>query len=119
MNWKKLFKRKNQDSPYGKEPLFGSSALPLRRDDEEEQKTTSAPLQFVPTKKEPAGPDWELRRFELMKMIVAQERRSVVLGKLRASDKQIAARARSITDAALKELMTHPYQNDDECEKTD
>ena len=116
MNWKKLFK-KNQDSPYGKEPLFGSSALPLRRE-EEEQMATSAPVHFTPTKKE-TGPDWELRRFELMKMIVAQERRSVVLGKLRASDKQIAARARSIADAAIRELITHPFKNDDECEKTD
>lgn len=110
MNWKKLFKRKNQDSPYGKEPLFGSSALPLRREEEEQP----APVRFTPTKKEPLEPDWELRRFELAKMIVAQERRSVVLGKLKASDKQIAAKARSIADAAIKELMTHPFKNDEE-----
>jgi hypothetical protein len=112
MNWKKLFK-KNQDSPYGKEPLFGSSALPLRRE-VEEQKTTSAPVRFTPTKKEPLEPDWELRRFELAKMIVAQERRSVVLGKLKANDKQIAAKARSIADAAIKELITHPFKKNDE-----
>lgn len=116
MNWKKLFK-KNQDSPYGKEPLFGSSALPLRRE-EEEQMTTSAPVHGYLIKKE-TGPDWELRRFELVKMLVAQERRSVALGKLRASNKQIAANARAMADAAIKELQTHPFQNDDECEKTD
>ena len=111
MNWKKLFK-KNQDSPYGKEPLFGSSALPLRRE-VDEQKTTSALVHFTPTKKE-TGPDWELRRFELVKMLVAQERRSVVLGKLRASNKQIAANARAMADAAIKELMNHPYEKNDE-----
>lgn len=111
MNWKKLFK-KNQGSPYGKEPLFGSSALPLRRE-VDEQKTTSAPVHFTPTKKE-TGPDWELRRFELVKMLVAQERRSVVLGKLRASNKQIAANARAMADAAIKELQTHPYETKDE-----
>lgn len=115
MNWKKLFK-KNQGSPYGKEPLFGSSALPLRR--EEEQMTTSAPVRVYPIKKE-TGPDWELRRFELVKMLIAQDRRSVVLGKLRVSNKQIAANARAMADAAIKELQTHPFQNDDECEKTD
>ena len=116
MNWKKLFK-KNQDSPYGKEPLFGSSALPLRRE-VDEQKTTSAPVHFTPTKKE-TGPDWELRRFELAKMIVAQERRSVVLGKLKANDKQIAAKARSISDAAIKELITHPFKNDESREENE
>ena len=110
MNWKKLFK-KNQDSPYGKEPLFGSSALPLRRE-VDEQKTTSSRF-ITPTKKE-TGPDWELRRFELVKMLVAQERRSVVLGKLRASNKQIAANARAMADAAIKELQTHPYETKDE-----
>lgn len=115
MNWKKLFK-KNQDSPYGKEPLFGSSALPLRRE-EQEQLTTSS--RFITSTKKETGPDWELRRFELVKMLIAQERRSVVLGKLKANDKQIAAKARSIADAAIKELITHPFKNDDECEKTD
>lgn len=110
MNWKKLFK-KNQGSPYGKEPLFGSSALPLRRE-EEEQMTTSSRF-ITPTKKE-TGPDWELRRFELVKMLVAQERRSVVLGKLRASNKQIAANARAMADAAIKELINHPYEKQDE-----
>lgn len=117
MNWKKIFKRKRKDSPYGKEPLFGSSALPLRREEEEQPAPIEKPKPVhVPA---PAGPDWELRRFELVKMIVAQERRSVVLGKLKANDKQIAAKARSIADAAIKELTTHPFQNDDECEKTD
>ena len=111
MNWKKLFKRKRKDSPYYGEQLFSGSALPLRRDDEEPK---PAPVRFTPTKKEPLEPDWELRRFELAKMIVAQERRSVVLGKLKANDKQIAAKARSIADAAIKELITHPYEKNDE-----
>ena len=111
MNWKKLFKRKRKDSPYYGEQLFSGSALPLRRDDEEPK---PAPVRITPTKKEPLEPDWELRRFELAKMIVAQERRSVVLGKLKANDKQIAAKARSIADAAIKELITHPFKNDEE-----
>ena len=116
MSWKNLFRRKKDDSPYGKEPLFGSSALPLRREEEEPAPIEKPKPVHVPA---PAGPDWELRRFELAKMIVAQERRSVVLGKLKANDKQIAAKARSIADAAIKELITHPFKNDDECEKTD
>ena len=58
--------------------------------------------------------DWELRRFELVKMLIAQERRSVVLGKLRANDKQIVAKARSIADAAIKELQTHPFKSYEE-----
>ena len=69
----------------------------------------------------PIQTDWEQRRFELMKMLVAQDRRSVVLGKLRATDKQIAAKARSLADAAIMELQTHPYKSssDEEGEKSD
>lgn len=69
----------------------------------------------------PVQTDWEQRRYELMKMLVAQDRRSVVLGKLRATDKQIAAKARSLADAAIMELQTHPYKSssDEEGEKSD
>lgn len=115
------FKRKNFASPYygkGNRALFTSPPM-IPQQQDELPKSTSAPVQVI--KREPAEPDWEQRRFELVKMIVAQERRSVVLGKLRANDKQIAAKARSIADAAIKELQTHPFKsNDDEAgEKTD
>ena len=69
----------------------------------------------------PNEPDWEQRRFEIVKMLVAQDRRSIVLGKLRASHKQIAANARSLADAAIKELQTNPFKSEDDegGEKTD
>lgn len=56
--------------------------------------------------------EWERRRFELMKMLIAQERRSVVLGKLQANNRQIAETARRLTDASIAELINHPYRED-------
>lgn len=112
MSLKDIFKRKNYGSSYygkGNRPLFNSpSSIPMMPP--EEKKT--APVQFTPIK--PTEPDWEQRRFELMKTLVAQDRRSVVLGKLRASHKQIAATARALADAAIKELQTHPMLNEDD-----
>lgn len=105
-----LFNRRSKyASPYygGTGPLFNSSAVPLRC----EQKSEPAPVQVQEVeKKEPADPDWEQRRFELMKMLLAQERRSVVLGKLQASNKQIANTARVLADAGIRELMNHPME---------
>jgi len=112
--------KKNYSSSYygrgGNRPLFTAP--------------TSVPAQEPAVPKErpkpvvahtPIQTDWEQRRFELMKMLVAQDRRSVVLGKLRATDKQIAAKARSLADAAIMELQTHPYKSssDEEGEKSD
>ena len=112
--------KKNYSSSYygrgGNRPLFTAP--------------TSVPAQEPAVPKErpkpvvahtPVQTDWEQRRFELMKMLVAQDRRSVVLGKLRATDKQIAAKARSLADAAIMELQTHPYKSssDEEGEKSD
>jgi hypothetical protein len=79
---------------------------------------TPAPVRFTPTS---AAPDWEQRRFELAWKIALQERRSVVLGKLKATDKQIASKSRCLSDAIIKELQTHPYKSDDDeaGEKTD
>ena len=114
------FKRKNFASPYygkGNKALFTSPPM-IPQQQEELPKSTSAPVQVI--KREPAEPDWELRRFELVKMLIAQERRSVVLGKLRANEKQIAAKARSIADAAIRELQTHPFKShDEEADKPD
>lgn len=114
------FKRKNFASPYygkGNRALFTSPPM-IPQQQEELPKSTQAPVQVI--KRESAEPDWELRRFELVKMLIAQERRSVVLGKLRANEKQIAAKARSIADAAIKELQTHPFKShDEEADKAD
>ena len=111
------FKRKNFASPYygkGNRALFTSPPM-IPQQQEELPKSTQAPVQVV--KRESAEPDWEQRRFEMMKMLVAQERRSVVLGKLRANDKQIVAKARSITDAAIRELQTHPFKSYEEFDR--
>ena len=112
MNLRDLFKRKKKyASPYygGQGALFNSSAMPLRQEDRQE------PVKVEPPKRVAAQsePDWEQRRFELVKMLIGQDRRSVVLGKLRASHKQIAATARSLADAAIKELQTHQLVNNE------
>lgn len=111
------FTKKNYASPYygkGNRALFTSPPM-IPQQQEELPKSTQAPVPVV--KREPAEPDWELRRFELVKMLIAQERRSVVLGKLRANEKQIAAKARSIADAAIKELQTHPFKSYEEVDR--
>ena len=116
-----FFKRKNYASPYygkGNRALFTSPPM-IPQQQEEQPKTLPSPAMTLQRIK-PAEPDWELRRFELVKMLIAQERRSVVLGKLRANEKQIAAKARSIADAAIKELQTHPFKShDEEADKPD
>ena len=109
------FKRKNFASPYygkGNRALFTS---PPMIPQQELPQTTPSPVQVI--KRLPEEPDWEQRRFELVKMLVAQERRSVVLGKLRANDKQIVAKARSLADAAIEELQTHPFKSHEEVDR--
>ena len=111
------FKRKNYASPYygkGNRALFTSP--PMIPQPQQQVKTNHSHLPEppnVPPPPRPADPDWEQRRFELVKMLIGQDRRSVVLGKLRATHKQIAATARALADAAIKELQTHPMQSDD------
>lgn len=122
MNLLDLFRRKKYASPYygGKGALYNASAMPIRQEQEgnELPAKVSAPVRVIA---KPTDPDWEARRFELFKMLVGQERRSVVLGKLRANDKQIVAKARKLTDAAIKELQTYPFKSEDDegGEKTD
>ena len=100
MNLKRFFKRKKYGSPYyGSDPLLAASELPLK---------TEAPVQEVKHVVHRPGPDWEERRFELVKTLLGQERRSVVLGKIKASNKQMAATARALADAAIDEMMKHP-----------
>ena len=125
MKLKNPFKR-NYASPYygGTGALFQGSAVPLRPEPETEKPKepatieTPAPVRFTHTS---AAPDWEQRRFELACKISLQERRSVVLCKLKATDRQIASKARCLSDAIIKELQTHPYKSDDDeaGEKTD
>lgn len=52
---------------------------------------------------------WEQRRWELTRYLVTQDRRSVVLGKLKASPKTIARKARELADATVTELRTVNY----------
>lgn len=49
----------------------------------------------------------EQRRYEIVRHLVAQDRRSVVLGKLQASPTTIARKARELADATIIELRTH------------
>ena len=121
MKFKNPFKRKNYASPYygkGNRALFTSPPMIP-------QQETAAPIErpkpVAPAPKEPTEPDWEQRRFELVSMLMCQERRSVILGKLQATPKQIANYARVQADAVVKELQTHPYKSDDDeaGEKTD
>ena len=58
---------------------------------------------------------WEQRRWELTRYLVAQDRRSVVLGKLNSSPQAIARKARQLADATINELRNHkPDSNGDE-----
>jgi len=118
---KNLFRRKKYASPYygGSDALYSGSAMPLRQDPEPEPERKQAldiSQARIPCPR-PNALDWEQRRFELVKMLVGQDRRSVVLGKLKASDKQIAAKARLLADAAIKELQTHPFKSHEEGEE--
>lgn len=58
------------------------------------------------TKEEIEEEKWEQRRWELTRYLVAQERRSVVLGKLNASVSAMARKARQLADATIHELRT-------------
>lgn len=60
----------------------------------------------IKTKEELEEEKWEQRRWELTRYLVAQERRSVVLGKLNASVSAMARKARQLADATIHELRT-------------
>lgn len=114
MKFKNPFKRKNYASPYygkGNRALFTSPPMIP-------QQETAAPIErpkpVAPAPKEPTEPDWEQRRFELVSRLMCQERRSVILGKLQATPKQIANYARVQADAVVKELMNHPMKSSDD-----
>ena len=127
MKIKNPFRKKNKyASPYygSNGALFNSSAVPLRLEQQSEQEAKQkikASQLPPPPDQRPTEPDWEQRRFELVSRLMCQERRSVILGKLQATPKQIANYARVQADAVVKELQTHPYKSDDDeaGEKTD
>jgi hypothetical protein len=116
--WNPFKKRKNYASPYYGEngPLFGNgAAMPLRQDTEDTGRKPVLDISQVrvPYTK-PNELDWEQRRYEVARILVAQDRRSVVLGKLKASHRQIAANARALADALINELQTHPCKRENE-----
>ena len=118
-----FFRRKNYASPYygGTGALFQGSAVPLRQDPEpepERKQVLDISQVRIPCPR-PNALDWEQRRFELAWKIALQERRSVVLGKLKATDKQIASKARCLSDAIIKELQTHQFKSDDDEGRTE
>ena len=120
MKFKNPFKkRKKYSSPYygGAGPLVNAPVFP-KKEDEERKPVLDISKVRVPIQR-PTELDWEQRRFELVKMLISQERKSVVLGKLKANDKQIAEKALSLADAAIKELQNHPMSHGDRREKTD
>lgn len=59
---------------------------------------------YAKTKAELEDEKWEQRRWELVRSLVAQDRRSVILGKLNLSEKAIARKARLLADATINEL---------------
>lgn len=98
------------------EALFDEgSGMPLRPESDIEVKDEGNGLKTVTrggvqyTVGQISDAEWERRRFELMKMLVCQDRRSVVLGKLKANNRQIAENSRKLTDASIAELINHPF----------
>ena len=79
MNFKRFFKRARR------EPM----PLPLPHPSEGRLE-----IHPIKSKEEIEDEKWEQRRWELTRYLVAQDRRSVVLGKLQASPKTIARKAR-------------------------
>ena len=82
------------------------------------ENTGASTMEFYPikTKEEAEEEKWEQRRWELARYLVAQDRRSVVLGKLNATSKAIARKARELADATVQELRNHK-PGSDECEE--
>lgn len=105
---KRLLRGSHASTYYGtNEALFGPGTdMPMRQD------TGTNDGNALKASGQIADNEWERRRFELVKMLVAQERRSVVLGKLQANNRQIAENARRLADATIAELVNHPYRED-------
>lgn len=61
----------------------------------------------IRSKEEMEEERWEHRRWELARYLVAQDRRSVVLGKLQATPEDIALNAKELSDAIITALRTN------------
>ena len=75
-----------------------------RRVKDEPMINTPRPIR---TKEQIEEDKWDARRWRLACTLVAQDRRSVVLGKLNASPQAIAKKARQLTDATISELRNN------------
>lgn len=78
------------------------------------ENSTASTLDIHPIKTQEQLEDekWEQRQWELTKYLVLQDRKSVVLGKLQASPRTIARKARELADATIAELRTNKPNND-------
>ena len=78
------------------------------------ENTAASTLDIHPVKtpEELEEEKWEQRRWELTRYLVAQDRRSVVLGKLNSSASAIARKARQLADATILELRNHKLGSD-------
>lgn len=68
----------------------------------------------VKTKSQVEEDKWDARRWRLVCTLVAQDRRSVVLGKLNSSPSAIAKKARQLTDATIMELRNNKLPSDED-----
>ena len=111
----RFFKKKDEPRPETVERVKEIAREPLHvHDSAVDDGLETYPIK---TKEEIEEEKWEQRRWELTRYLVAQDRRSVVLGKLQASPKTIARKARELADATITELRTN--KNNDYGRETD
>lgn len=82
------------------------------------RRVTDGRVTFTPcpvkTKEQIEEDKWDARRWKLVCQLVAQDRRSVVLGKLNASPSAIAKKARQLADATINELRRNKLLSDED-----
>ena len=98
-----LKKKKTEPRPETVERVKETAREPLQITESKMMKA----FPIIKTKEEIEEEKWEQRRWELTRYLVAQERRSVVLGKLNASVSAMARKARQLADAMIDELRTN------------
>ena len=98
-----LKKKKTEPRPETVERVKEIAREPLQ---EHDSAVDGLEIWPIKTKEELEEEKWEQRRWELTRYLVAQERRSVVLGKLNASVSAMARKARQLADATIHELRT-------------
>ena len=114
MIWKK---KRTEPRPEAVERVKEIAREPLHDGYSQVEGENTAPpaMEIYPikTKEEIEEEKWEQRRWELTRYLVAQERRSVVLGKLNASVSAMARKARQLADATIHELRTVKPDSDE------